>query len=312
MAYAVGEDRSSFQAVRPWSADAFGFCKATEGTNWTDPTFRANWAALRSEGKVRGAYHFFHPADPAVAQAQTFVGTVKAQGGLQPGDMLVCDAEIVAGSDGTEQFSTGDGERRSHVPLKVSDAAVTSVGSSVLQFLDAVHQLAGPECPVLLYTDLYMAEAYLGSCSGYPLFIAYYASSPPGISTWRTGWTFWQHSAGGGAGGGDADYFNGTDAQLAAWRASYLDSTWTETLVANLPTLQLGSVDKPGETWYVRRLQNDVAGYGRWNGLGKVTAIADDGDFGPGTEAAVKLVQEHAHLSPDGVVGRDTWTLLIG
>ena len=311
MAYAVGEDRSSFQNITPWTADSFGFCKATEGTNWSDPTFRANWGALRAEGKVRGAYHFFHPADPPVAQAQYFISQVKAEGGLIPGDMLMCDAEIVAGSDGTEQFSTENGERRSHVPLKVSDMAVTAVGSSVLQFLDTVHSLAGPECPVVLYTDLFMAESYLGSCSGYPLFIAYYASNPPGISTWRS-WTFWQHEAGGGQGGGDADYFNGTPGQLLAWRASYLDSNWTETLVNNLPTLQLNSKDQPGSTWYVRRLQNDVAGYGRWNGLGKVTAIADDGDFGPATEAAVKAVQSHAKLAADGVAGRDTWTLLIG
>lgn len=311
MAYAVGEDRSSFQRVGSWSADAFGFCKATEGTNWADPTFKANWANLRSEGKVRGAYHFFHPAEPAVAQAQYFISQVKANGGLVPGDMLMCDAEIVAGSDGTERFSGEHGARRSHVPLKVSDAAMTSAGESVLQFLDTVHQLAGPECPVVLYTDLYMAEGYLGNCSSYPLFIAYYASSPPGISTWKS-WTFWQHSAGGGQGGGDADYFNGTPAQLTAWRASYLDSNWTETLVNNLPTLRLGAQDKPGEVWYVRRLQNDVAGYGRWNGLGAVTAIKDDGDFGPKTEDAVKAVQEHARLSPDGVAGRDTWTVLIG
>lgn len=309
MAYAVGEDRSAYQAVTSWSADAFGFAKATEATDFTDPAFRGNWLNLGAEGKVRGAYHFFHPADPAVAQAQFFISTIKAQGGLRPGDILVCDAEIVTGSAG-EEFSSEHGERRSHVPLK-SGELLGSTGSSVLQFLDTVHSLAGPECPVVLYTDLYMAEGYLGGCSGYPLFIAYYAPSPPGISTWHS-WTFWQHRAGGGQGGGDADYFNGTAGQLLAWRASYLDSNWTETLVNNLPTLQLGAKDVPGQPWYVRRLQNDVAGYGRWNGLGAVTAIPDDGDFGIRTKAAVEAVQGHAGIAKDGVAGRDTWTVLIG
>jgi lysozyme len=309
MAYAAGEDRSDYQAVGSWSRDAFGFAKATEAASFTDPAFRSNWANLRAEGKVRGAYHFFHPADQAVAQAQHFVGAVRAQG-LVPGDILICDAEITSGASGLEEFSSEHGARRSHVPLKMSMPAVTAVGPAVLQFLDEVHALAGPECPVVLYTDLYMAESVLGECSGYPLFIAYYASSPPGVSTWRS-WTFWQHEAGGGQGGGDADYFNGTAAQLLAWRGSYLDSAWTETLVNNLPTLQQGSKDVPGSTWYVRRLQNEVAGYGRWNGLGTVTAIPDDGDFGPGTKAAVVAVQKHAKQTADGVVGRDTWTLLI-
>lgn len=307
MAYAEGEDRSDYQAVGSWSRDAFGFAKATEAASFTDPAFRSNWANLRAEGKVRGAYHFFHPADSAVAQAQYFVGAVKA-GGLSPGDILICDAEILSGTDGAEEFSSEHGARRSHVPLKGELAGALSL--SVLQFLDTVHALAGAECPVVLYTDLYMAESVLGVCNGYPLFVAYYASSPPGISTWPH-WTFWQHEAGGGQGGGDADYFNGTDAQLLAWRASYLDSAWTETLVNNLPTLQQGSQDKAGSVWYVRRLQNMVAGYGRWNGLGKVTAIADDGDFGPTTKAAVEAVQKHAKQTADGVAGRDTWTLLI-
>ena len=307
MAYAVGEDRSSYQSVTSWSADAFGFCKASEGTSWDDPAFRGNWANLRSEGKVRGAYHFFHPAESAVAQAQYFLGIVRA-GGLQPGDILLCDAEIVSGAGGQEEFFTRNAVRRAHRPLKAASPAAT--GPAVLQFLDTVHQLAGAECPVVLYTDPYMARQVLGDCSGYPLFIAYYAAAPVVPAPWRT-WTFWQHEAGGGYGGGDADYFNGTGAQLLAWRASYLDSTWTETLVNNLPTLQQGAADKAGSVWYVRRLQNMVAGYGRWNGLGKVTAIADDGDFGPGTKAAVEAVQRHARQTADGVVGRDTWTLLI-
>ena len=307
MAYAAGEDRSSYQAVGSWSRDAFGFAKATEAADWTDPAFQANWRVLGSEGKVRGAYHFFHPAVPAVAQAQYFVGAVKA-GGLVPGDILICDAEISSGLAG-EEFSSASAERRSHVPLK-SGPPLASTGGAVLQLLDTVHSLAGPECPVLLYTDLYMAESVLGECSGYPLFIAYYASSPPGVSTWRS-WTFWQHEAGGGQGGGDADYFNGTAAQLLAWRGSYLDSAWTETLVNNLPTLQQGSKDVPGSTWYVRRLQNEVAGYGRWNGLGKVTAITDSGTFDQNTKLAVEAVQRHAKIAADGVAGRDTWTVLI-
>jgi len=39
--------------------------------------------------------------------------------------------------------------------------------------------------------------------------------------------------------------------------------------------------------------------------------VAEDGIFGPNTEAAVKKVQ-HAHsMTADGIIGQATWTLLV-
>jgi len=35
-----------------------------------------------------------------------------------------------------------------------------------------------------------------------------------------------------------------------------------------------------------------------------------DGDFGPGTEAAVQAFQQHYSLNPDGVCGEKTWEML--
>lgn len=37
-----------------------------------------------------------------------------------------------------------------------------------------------------------------------------------------------------------------------------------------------------------------------------------DGDFGPGTENAVKIFQKARGLTPDGMVGRATWAALLG
>ncbi len=37
-----------------------------------------------------------------------------------------------------------------------------------------------------------------------------------------------------------------------------------------------------------------------------------DGDFGPGTESAVKKFQQAHGLDPDGIVGGDTWASLLG
>ena len=40
--------------------------------------------------------------------------------------------------------------------------------------------------------------------------------------------------------------------------------------------------------------------------------IASDGSFGPGTENAVRAFQRSRGLTPDGVVGAQTWGALLG
>jgi lysozyme len=308
----IGEDRSSFQRVSGWAGDSFGFAKVTEGTDWSDSTFKANWFNLRAEGKVRGAYHFFHPADDPVAQAQFFIATVKENGGIVAGDVFIADVEITAGDDGREVYGTERAPDRTHCGIW-GDPLAAPVGPAALAFLNEVQALVGAQHRVMLYTDVSMAQNLLGACAGYPLFLAYYEQAPIVPAPWKT-WTFWQNGAT-GVGGGDADYFNGDLAALQAWAGDAPPvpvDNWTETLVNNLPTLQSGSKDSGAPAaWYVHRLQNEVAGYGRWNGLGAVTAIAADGNFGPATRAAVVAVQRHAGLAQDGVVGRATWTALI-
>jgi hypothetical protein len=309
MVYASGEDRSSWQRVSGWAGDAFGFAKATEGTSFTDPDFAANWLGLAEADIIRGAYHFFHPAQDPVAQAEFFTSTV-ARNGTGPGDIYIADVELLSGGDGTEFPGTTMTVARKHLPF-MKGAPGAAVGESALAFLEAVVTRVSQACPVLVYSSLSMARSDLGLCAGYPLFVADYTSgAPTNVAPWKA-WTFWQHEGGGGPGGGDADYFNGTDAQLARWLTSYADYDWTETLVDNLPTLSEGDVDPSTGTWYVRRAQNEVAGYGRWNNLGHVTAVADDGKFGVGTKAAVEAVQRHAGISVDGRVGPQTWTVLI-
>jgi hypothetical protein len=86
---------------------------------------------------------------------------------------------------------------------------------------------------------------------------------------------------------------------------------WTETLMQNLPTLGQGDRDQPGQVRFVSRIQIDVAGIGRWNHLGPVTAVKDDGVFGPTTTAAVKAVQKLFGLAQDGIVGQKTWAALV-
>jgi hypothetical protein len=213
-----GEDRSNYQGVAGWGGDYFGFAKATEGPDWTDPTFKHNWANLRAEGKPRGAYHFFHPADDPVEQARYCYSAVAAQG-IIAGDMFLADMEILVGADGLEDYGTALAPHRAHTGLRATSPAgftPESLAPAALQFLNELKTLAGPAHRVLLYTDQFMASSLLGNCSAYPLFIAYYSAAVIVPAPWKT-WTFWQSRSGGGPGGGDLDYFNGDLAALDTW-----------------------------------------------------------------------------------------------
>jgi GH25 family lysozyme M1 (1,4-beta-N-acetylmuramidase) len=238
MTNVAGEDRSSFQAVQGWGGDSFAFAKATEGTGWHDPAFARNWGNAQAEGKVRGAYHFFHPAEDPVTQAEFFM-TVVREHGLADGDVLIADVEITVGTDRAEYYGTGQSPDRTHQGLwgdARPDLAAAGVGPLALAFLEEVQALAGPGHKVLLYTDLFMAQNLLGACTRYPLFIAYYDSRPPAsVSPWG-GWAFWQ-TGGRGPGGGDADYFNGDLAALQDWASpapSPLPPNWTYPPVRSL------------------------------------------------------------------------------
>lgn len=76
-------------------------------------------------------------------------------------------------------------------------------------------------------------------------------------------------------------------------------SDWTQELIMSLPTLRRGADGAP-----VKRLQGLLHAAGE-----RDSRI--DGDFGPGTERAVKDFQRAKEIGVDGIVGRQTWTKLI-
>ena len=228
---AQGEDRSSFQPIGPWTAvDKFGFTKATEALDWTDPTFEANWNALKNEGKFRGAYHFFHPNLDPEGQAVFFLDYVNAHGGLEPGDMLVVDSEITAGAGGTLVVGGAPGPggmtsdmARPMVPVSGTVVGASAVGDATLAFLRKLQGVLGParnRHPIGVYTDLSIA-ATLQNCTYHFLWIAYPSyTAPPSVLPW-TNWRFWQWEFGGGPGGGDRDAYNGTLPEMTEWIGSF-------------------------------------------------------------------------------------------
>ncbi|MCW5879760.1 MAG: hypothetical protein KIS91_02325 [Anaerolineae bacterium] len=80
--WARGIDVSKWQQGLDWAAVAqagfaFAFVKATEGDDYTDPTFQTHWQAARDHGLLRGPYHLFWPEDDHQQQADLFVKTVR-------------------------------------------------------------------------------------------------------------------------------------------------------------------------------------------------------------------------------------------
>lgn len=61
----------------------FIFMKATEGGDYSDRRFVANFDSAKAHGFIRGAYHFYNPKTDANKQADFFINSVK----LEPGDL---------------------------------------------------------------------------------------------------------------------------------------------------------------------------------------------------------------------------------
>ncbi len=115
-----------------------------------------------------------------------------------------------------------------------------------------------------------------------------------------------------GVGRCDASVFHGTIDQLAALgHGGKPAQNWTETMIANLPTLQQGNRDHPGTVQFVHRLQALVAVIGDINHVAQASAVKADGNFGRSTWLGVLAIQGFFGLAQDGTVGPATWAALV-
>jgi lysozyme len=85
----IGVDVSNHQGDIDWSALArtdivFAYIKASEGGDFRDRRFAANWDRARQAGLARGAYHFFTQCRPGADQARNFMGAVPREPGALP------------------------------------------------------------------------------------------------------------------------------------------------------------------------------------------------------------------------------------
>ena len=192
---AQGIDVSHYQGTVHWPTVAqagysFAFAKATDGLTYTDPQFATNWPGMKAAGLLRGAYHFFEPADDAVAQAQFFLRTVQPTAGDLPPAL---DVETL----GTSAAALWDG---------------------VEAWLQTVAAATGVQPFLYLDPSFATQNGAPSTLATYPLWLAQYGVDQPTVPSDWTAWTLWQHSESGTVpgitGAVDLDLFEGAAAGL--------------------------------------------------------------------------------------------------
>jgi lysozyme len=164
-----GQDVSNYQPDHDWEASPakFGIVKATEGLDFRDGAFARHWRHLAKKGIVRGAYHFGHPRDNPIAEADFFLSVVNRQQ-ARPGDLLVLDLES---SDGR---------------------SVSEVNAWAKAWLARVQAKTGVR--PMVYSSWNFANTYGAGLAQYPLWVAFYSGdivTPP--ADWKS-WAIHQYS----------------------------------------------------------------------------------------------------------------------
>lgn len=167
-----GVDVSTYDRNFDWGGDdlEFGIAKATEGTSRTDVTFTDNWTKIRQNGLVRGAYHYGHPGNDPVREADHFLDVVR-KGGLQNGDLLMLDLE------------TTDGR------------SPDQVNAWAKRWLERVQSQTGVK--PFFYSSWYFAQEHGDGLGDYPLWVAHYGKKPGDLrapAPWKQ-WTLHQYAS---------------------------------------------------------------------------------------------------------------------
>ncbi|HVY44757.1 MAG TPA: GH25 family lysozyme [Minicystis sp.] len=291
-----GVDVSSYQPNTNWqqvaaSGRGFAIVKATEGTTYTDPTFHANWSGMKAAGMVRGAYHFFHPSDDPIAQADYFTGVMGALGQGDLGGAL--DLEVTDG---------------------VAGATVVARAKS---FLQRVEQNTG-KVP-LIYTSPGFWDGLGGDKSGfehYTLWIAHWGVNCPDVPSPWTTWKFWQYADNGSvpgvSGGVDHDVFNGSKAALQAFAGSTPDPGIAQVNGNDSLSLVNWESDKHAEL-FVKKPNGDVlhtwthATTDTWNAPDTLDGNATCGFGSVMWPSPYSYAEVVAPLAPNGNVGHLWW-----
>jgi lysozyme len=194
-----GIDVSFYQETINWTSVkndgvVFAFIRVSDGLNYPDSKFAANWAGAKQAGVLRGAYQFFHPGQDPIAQADLLLSKM---GPLGPTDLPpVIDVEATDG---------------------LSPATITT---KIGQWIDRVETATGRK--PIIYSGKYFWQDNVKSTAfaAYPLWIPQYGPTCPDLQSQWSDWAFFQYTDSGKVAGVpgnvDMNLYNGDLAQLMA------------------------------------------------------------------------------------------------
>ncbi|WP_210405324.1 glycoside hydrolase family 25 protein [Limnobaculum zhutongyuii] len=166
----------------------FVFIKATEGSDFKDNSFTANWRHAGEQGFVVGAYHFFTFCRSGEEQAINFIETVPKVANMLP---PVIDLEY----GGNCQLTTGKEQVLAEIAI-------------LIERLEVFYQ----KKPILYVTQEFFDDFLVGKFEQNPLWIRNIYRRPALKD--RRPWMFWQYANRGRLSGietvVDLNTFNGT------------------------------------------------------------------------------------------------------
>ncbi|WP_405793328.1 lysozyme [Streptomyces sp. NBC_01506] len=205
-----GIDVSNWQGVINWTSVKaagidFTYMKATEGTNFKDARFNANYTGSYNAGLIRGAYHFARPnSSNGATQANYFASN--GGGWSKDGKTLPGVLDIESNPSGASCYGL----------------STTQMRTWVNDFYNTYKARTGRD--VVIYTTASWWNSCTGSWTGMaaksPLWVAHWGTTSPNIPAGFPTYTIWQYTATGRVSGvaGDVDRnkFNGTMDRLVA------------------------------------------------------------------------------------------------
>jgi lysozyme len=176
-----GIDVSKFQGSIDWpevraSGVKFAWIKATEGANYVDPMFWANWQGAKAAGLPRGAYHFAYWCRPWQEEMAWFEATVPNDPQALP---PVLDAE-----------ATPDSRTCRRVLEPKSTVA------EMQAMLEELQRHYGKRPVVYTTVDFYQAILRPAALAQYPIWVRS-TKYHPAVKYGRRQWRFWQYQSDG-------------------------------------------------------------------------------------------------------------------
>ncbi|WP_237104541.1 lysozyme [Nonomuraea sp. MG754425] len=204
----TGVDVSNWTGDIDWASVAtgggkFAFVQATEGTDYTNPRFQAQYDGASAAGLIRGAYHFAQPHETD--------GTAQAEYFLRNGGNWAGDGQTLPGVLDIEDNPYKDTNGKNNCyGLSVEDM-VTWLKDFTKKYRAATGRHA------IIYTTTSWWRTCTGDSDKFrsnPLWLARWGSDPGELpKSWKKH-TFWQSADKGPlVGGGNS--FNGTESALA-------------------------------------------------------------------------------------------------